>query len=124
MVIAIDFDGTCVSHEFPHIGFEIGATKVLRELIDNGHSLILSTIRDGKDLENALNWFRERDIPLHGVQKAPNQENFTKSPKVLCQLIIDDRALGCPLTESKSLSKKPFADWKEIRKLLKNKNII
>ena len=34
--INIDFDGTCVSHEFPEIGRDIGAVPVLRELVETG----------------------------------------------------------------------------------------
>lgn len=29
MIIAVDFDGTCVTHEFPKVGEEIGAAPVL-----------------------------------------------------------------------------------------------
>ena len=35
MVIGIDFDGTCVTHEFPFVGIDIGAVPVLKELIAN-----------------------------------------------------------------------------------------
>jgi hydroxymethylpyrimidine pyrophosphatase-like HAD family hydrolase len=45
MIIAIDFDGTCVTHEYPKVGREIGASKVLKELVDSGHQLILFTMR-------------------------------------------------------------------------------
>ena len=45
MDICIDFDGTCVKHEFPEIGEDIGAAPVLKELIANGHRLILFTMR-------------------------------------------------------------------------------
>lgn len=31
MIIAVDFDGTCVTHEFPRVGAEIGAAEVLKE---------------------------------------------------------------------------------------------
>lgn len=37
MIIAVDFDGTCVTHEFPRVGEEIGAAEVLKELTDKGH---------------------------------------------------------------------------------------
>jgi len=37
MVIAIDFDGTCVTHDFPKVGKDIGAVPVLRELVENGY---------------------------------------------------------------------------------------
>lgn len=30
MIIAIDFDGTCVTHEFPKIGKDIGAAPAFR----------------------------------------------------------------------------------------------
>ena len=32
MDIAIDFDGTCVTHEFPLVGKDIGAAPVLKAL--------------------------------------------------------------------------------------------
>lgn len=41
IVIALDFDGTCVSHKFPEIGKGIGAIPVLKELVAKGHKLIL-----------------------------------------------------------------------------------
>ena len=33
MDIVLDFDGTCVTHEFPKIGKDIGSAPVLKELI-------------------------------------------------------------------------------------------
>jgi hydroxymethylpyrimidine pyrophosphatase-like HAD family hydrolase len=47
-IIAIDFDGTCVSHEYPLVGKDIGAIPVLKELMSNGHRLILFTMRSNK----------------------------------------------------------------------------
>jgi hypothetical protein len=40
MEINIDFDGTCVTHDFPNIGTDIGI-PVLKKLVANGHKLIL-----------------------------------------------------------------------------------
>ena len=49
MTIAIDFDGTCVTHEYPNIGREIeGCVDVLNELVREGQKLILYTMRSGK----------------------------------------------------------------------------
>ena len=48
MEIAIDFDGTCTTHEFPKIGKDIGAVRVLKRLINNGHNLILFTMRSDR----------------------------------------------------------------------------
>ena len=46
MVIAVDFDGTCVTHDYPAVGKEIGAVPVLKALVQAGHKLILFTMRD------------------------------------------------------------------------------
>jgi hypothetical protein len=132
MDIAIDFDGTCVTHEYPEVGKEIGATEVLRELVAKGHNLILFTMRsdfngydeDGqhipsnKCLTDAVNWFRERNIPLYGIQKNPSQLSWTSSPKVYAELYIDDSALGCPLIYERKISDRPFVDWKRVREYL------
>ena len=45
MIIAIDFDGTCVTHEFPKVGKDINAVPVLKALVENGHQLVLFTMR-------------------------------------------------------------------------------
>ena len=34
LYIAIDFDGTCVTHEFPDVGKEIDAVPILKKLIE------------------------------------------------------------------------------------------
>jgi hypothetical protein len=131
MNIAIDFDGTCVTHEFPAIGKEIGATEVLKELVNNGHNLILFTMRSdivnpkGKDndlhlqsgnyLTEAINWFKDRKIPLYGIQTNPTQHTWTTSPKAYAQLYIDDAALDCPLIYNEEISDREFVDWKRIR---------
>lgn len=40
-LIAVDFDGTVVTHAYPEIGDDAGAVPVLKELTDNGCRLIL-----------------------------------------------------------------------------------
>jgi len=97
MKIAIDFDGTCVTHEYPNIGRDIGAVPVLKRLVEAGHKLILNTMRSGPQLEAAVNWFKDHDIPLYGVNEDPGQKEWTQSPKVFANMYIDDAALGCPL---------------------------
>ena len=141
MDIIIDFDGTCVTHEFPNIGKDIGAEKVLKKLIQKGHRLILFTMRcnhtfipnshqpdiivePGNYLTDAVNWFKERDIPLFGIQKHPNQTGWTSSPKAYGHLIIDDIALGCPVKFDRNISDKPFIDWVRIEGMLTNNGIL
>lgn len=44
MDICIDFDRTCVTHEYPDIGKDIGSISVLNKIVSNGHNLILFKI--------------------------------------------------------------------------------
>ncbi len=114
LVIAIDFDGTVVTHDFPEVGRDIGAVPVLKRLIAAGHKLILYTMRsncenntegsievphvlNGPFLDDAVNWFKENGIELHAIQTNPQQKTWTSSPKCYAQLYIDDAALGVPL---------------------------
>ena len=61
MVIALDFDGTIVEHKYPAIGEEIPfATETIRMLIAERHKVILWSVREGKLLDEAVNWCRER----------------------------------------------------------------
>lgn len=140
ITIVIDFDGTCVTHEFPKIGKDIGAIPVLKELIKKGHNLILFTMRSdiekpksdnplitakgGMYLTDAVKWFEKNDIKLYGIQTNPTQKNWTHSPKAYGELIIDDAALGCPLVANKEYSDKPYADWISIRLWLVNNGIL
>lgn len=117
LVIAVDFDGTCVTHEYPYMGSDIGAVPVLKELSDAGYRLVLNTMRSGKTEKEAVKWFKENDIPLYGVNSNPDQKSWTKSPKVFADLYIDDSALGVPLTSSPS-STRPYIDWVKVREWL------
>lgn len=136
MVISIDFDGTCVTADFPYIGKNIGAQYVLKALTDNGHQLILHTLRghtskdwNGNDfgfdtINKACEWFAQYNIPLWGVNINPQQEQekWTDSPKPYSAIIIDDYALGCPLREVRG--HKPFVDWIEVLLRLLEKNLL
>lgn len=117
MDINIDFDGTCITHEYPKLGKDIGAQKILKELVNKGHRLILFTMRDKKELEDAVAWFKFYNIPLYGIQRNPDQY-WTDSPKSYADLIIDDSALGCPLKYDISLSNRPFVYWEKVELIL------
>ena len=117
-IIAIDFDGTCVTHDYPNIGKDIGAIPVLQQLVYYGHRLILFTMRSGQELKEAKNWFDINQIKLEGVNLNPSQATWTTSPKVYADLYIDDAALGCPLKYNGTLSNRPFVDWEKVKVLL------
>lgn len=129
--ICIDFDGTCVTHEFPRVGKDIGAVPVLKKLVEAGHELILFTMRSPfegispvtKKIENggyedAVNWFKENDIPLYAINENPSQGTWTSSPKPYAQLYIDDAALGAPLIYDPEICLRPFMDWTKAEELL------
>ena len=119
MTIAIDFDGTCVTHEYPKIGKENeGCVDILKELVREGHKLILYTMRSGKTLKQAVDWFKERGIPLWGINENPTQSAWTASPKIYANMYIDDAACGCPLIYDKSKSGRPFVDWDAVKIIL------
>lgn len=113
-IIAVDFDGTGRYARLPHIGNDIGAVPVLRELIGNGCRVILYTMRSGRLLDDAVAWFARNDIPLYAVNENPAQREWTDSPKVFADLYIDDSALGCPIKFEDGI-KRPFVNWVKVR---------
>ena len=124
MYIAVDFDGTCVTHDYPRIGKEIGATKVLKHLVEAGHKLILNTMRSGKELQDAIHWFNKNEIELYGVNENPIQKHWTTSPKVYAHMYIDDAAFGCPLLNVPDFSDRPFVDWDSVWRQLMQMGIV
>ena len=121
-IIAVDFDGTCVTHEYPDVGEDVGAVPVLRKLVQHGHRIILFTMRSGRSLVDAVKWFEQNDIPLFGVNTNPEQHTWTASPKPYAPIYIDDAALGCPLTSNiHRPSARAFCDWKVIHDALARK---
>jgi hypothetical protein len=116
-IIALDFDGTVVTHAYPEVGEDIGAVAVLKELVAQEDKLILWTMCSGTLLEDAVTWFKKHDIPLWGINENPTQKEWTESPKLHADLLIDDSALGCP-TCFLDGERRPAADWRRIREML------
>ena len=98
MTIAIDFDGTIVTHRYPQIGEEIPfATEALKLLIKQQHRLILWTVREGDLLKEAVDWCRERGVEFYAVNRDYPEEATTHtgfSRKIKADIFIDDRNLG------------------------------
>lgn len=144
MIIGVDFDGTCVTHDFPNVGKEIGAVEILRKLVGNGHQIILFTMRSNKlvkwetniddtgnyvptdrnTLQDAVDWFYSHRIPLYGINENPTQRAWTNSPKPYCHYYIDDSAIGCPLTFNDDISNRPYVDWKGVEAFLIMKEVL
>lgn len=99
MVIAVDFDGTIVEHKYPAIGEEIPfATDTLKMLIKDRHKLILWSVREGKLLEEAVEWCRKRGVEFYAVNRDYPEETMQNnnhfSRKLKADYFIDDRNIG------------------------------
>ena len=98
MFIAVDFDGTIVELKYRAIGREIPfATETLKHLIRDGHRLILWTIRHGRTLQEAVDWCKERGVEFYAINSDYAEQDVAteeRSPKVKCDLYIDDRNVG------------------------------
>ena len=99
MTIAVDFDGTIVEHRYPEIGKELPfATQTLKMLIEDRHKLILWSVREGKLLEDAVEWCRQRGVEFYAVNKDFPEEDLSKNQhfgrKLKADLWIDDRNVG------------------------------
>lgn len=77
-------------------------------------------LESGNYLTDAVNWFKENEIPLYGIQTNPTQHTWTTSPKAYAHLYIDDAALGIPLeyiVQSQRIDR-PFVNWKKVKEML------
>lgn len=98
MIIAVDFDGTIVEHRYPEIGRELPfAIDTLKMLQKEGHRLILWSVREGKLLEEAVNFCRERGLEFYAVnsnyiEEQEDHQHFSR--KLKADVFIDDRNLG------------------------------
>ncbi|MEA1887768.1 MAG: hydrolase [Bacteroidota bacterium] len=95
--IAVDFDGTIVEHEYPRIGKEkLFAFETLKELQKHGALLILWTFRVGQELDEAVEYCRNRGVEFYAVNKNYPEEIFddSVSRKINADIYIDDKNIG------------------------------
>lgn len=114
MIIAIDFDGTIVEHKYPEIGREIPfAIETLKRLQADRHKLILWSVREGRLLDEAVEFCRQRGLEFYAVNRDYPEEEKDKnshfSRKLKADLFIDDRNLG------------GLPDWGTIYNMVKNR---
>lgn len=114
MTIAIDFDGTIVTHEYPRIGEELPfATDTLKMLQKDGHKLILWTVREGKLRDEAVEWCKQRGVEFYAInndypeETQSGNEHFSRKLKV--DMWIDDRNIG------------GLPDWSTIYRMVSHK---
>lgn len=110
IIVAIDFDGTLVEHDYPRIGKDIGAWKWVRALQELDVKVILYTMRSGTELDEACVLASEQEVVFWGVNNNRDQWRWTKSPKVYAHVYVDDAALGVPLIHPIN-GDRPYVDW-------------
>ena len=98
MIIAVDFDGTIVEHEYPKIGkpvpFAIDVLKKLQK--EERHTLILWTMREGELLQEAIDYCKKRGVEFYAHNKNYPEEAIDRDyvRKLSADIFIDDRNIG------------------------------
>lgn len=99
-IIGVDFDGTLAISRgtYPEITGQI--TEILDYVTEEqakGAYVILITMREGKELEDAVKWCRDRGLVFDAVNDNLDfmKEFFHNNPrKIFCTEYIDDTNLG------------------------------
>jgi len=96
MIWAIDFDGTIVDLAYPEIGKP--NTKLiyrLKQLKEKGHKLILWTCREGKDLEEAVDFCNSVNLFFDAInQNLPGITYAWEGRKVFADVYLDDKNIS------------------------------
>ena len=94
--IAVDFDGTLCYSKWPDCGQPNQALiTYLQEWRRNGNKLILWTCREGKFLDEAVNWCKSYGLGFDAINDNLEEEKqrWGNNPrKVAADIYIDDRA--------------------------------
>ncbi|WP_455585066.1 BT0820 family HAD-type phosphatase [Bacteroides sp.] len=113
MKIAVDFDGTIVEHRYPQIGKELPfAIDTLKMLQQDGHWLILWSVREGKLLDEAVEWCKARGLEFYAINSDYPEDDMPvgkRARKLNVELFIDDLNLG------------GLPDWGVIYQMIKEK---
>ncbi len=109
MVIAIDFDGTIVEHQFPKIGpLKPGAVKAIKAFKKAGHKIAIWTCRQGQTEQDVRLFLIQNDIPFDTINMpVPGSDLATR--KIYADLYIDDKGLRYE------------ENWDDIRRLVTGK---
>lgn len=99
MTIAVDFDGTIVTHEYPRIGkpipFAIETLKKLQQ--EDHHQIILWSCREGALLQEAIDYCASKGLEFYAVNSNYPEESVvehTAPRKLTADVFLDDRNLG------------------------------
>ena len=95
-IIAVDFDGTIVTHAFPKIGEpRVDVIQMLKKMKIRGAKLILWTCRQGHYLDEAVKACERFGLHFDAINEnlpEVNERMGTDSRKIVADLYVDDRA--------------------------------
>lgn len=98
MIYGIDFDGTIVEEKFPEIGRPIPeVVDFIRDLQQTRDKWILITMREGKYLDDAVQWLKAHGLTPDAVNdNLPERvEMWGNNPrKIYADVYIDDHNAG------------------------------
>lgn len=96
-IVSFDFDGTLAKTEYPKIIAPIESViAYARQCIDEGCLLILNTMREGKALDEAVEWCEKQGITFDAVNDNVQimKEFYANNPrKIFANEYIDDHNL-------------------------------
>ena len=131
MIIQLDFDGTLVNFNYPLVGnLNLGCKEVVTDLFEKGHTIHLNTYRANIstiDLENALEFLKNNEL-MHCISVVNSQKKLPPTWDIdaaieLNELFLDDDSDGIPLKWDHT-GKMKMVDWRVVKSLLKQKQII
>ena len=113
-VIAVDFDGTLCTKNWPKIGEP--NKELIGQLIEErkkGTAVILFTCREKKLLQEAVKWCREQGLEFDEINRNIRERMRTyrtDSRKISADIYIDDRAAPFSFGEELQLGGENNAD--------------
>ena len=113
-MIAVDFDGTLCTSNWPNIGEPNAALiEQLNEEQKKGAAIVLFTCRSGKLLRDAVKWCKEQGLVFDEVNR--NTKERIKlyrgdSRKISADVYIEDRAADFAFGKKLELGGKKNAD--------------
>ena len=97
-IIAVDFDGTLYTDDYPDIGDPIWSTiNYCKKEKENGAILILWTCRSGQDLVEAIRLCKQVELHFDYVNENAKESMFgyaRDSRKIYADEYIDDKAVN------------------------------
>lgn len=92
-------------------GDSLGCEKILKRLIENGHTIVCTEIDYNALL---INWFKERELEVRFMNDEDIYDMFLPQ-----NIIITQNSLGVPLIYNEKVSYFPYICWYKVEEYLR-----